>query len=228
MVVFIVAIAWVLVFGEDTPTGTAVELLAGGHKKLGSESLMGLIIVSFASGIAPWPTLRDIRLFAATARRRVFASQEDHDEAIVKPRLTELQGLNEYNEQRLLEEGIEDIANLAMADIPRLMVSVRMGGVRILDWVDQALLITYANQDLDRLRALGIRTASGLVRAYLGPGAFPEDSPEVWATLKPNSPHLHDLDGEFQRRLYHYVIALWYHPNFRWIDWLRAQAVVAA
>ena len=42
-----------------------------------------------------------------------------------------------------------------MADIPRLMVSVRMGGVRILDWVDQALLITYAKQDLDRLRGAG-------------------------------------------------------------------------
>lgn len=186
-----------------------------------------MLFLNLYDAISQWPALADIRTFATTARKKVLPSREDRAQ-IVPLQITAIEGLNEYNEQRLHEEGIDDIPNLAMADIPRLMVSVRIGGIRILDWVDQALLYTYARQDMDALRALGIRTASALVYAYLGPGNLVDTTLQYWVKLQPNSPHLKNVDEELRKRLYHYLLAVWYHPYFQLIDSLRRRAFTAA
>jgi hypothetical protein len=98
--------------------------------------------------------------------------------------LGDLDGLNIWYEARLLEEGIEDMQNLATANLVDVMVRTRVPVGRLVDWVDQAHLYlhlarpernrTGAWKDGDRakFRRLGIRTATDLEEAMLhGPAA---------------------------------------------------------
>ena len=87
--------------------------------------------------------------------------------------LSELDGLSVWHEARLEEEDIENIPNMATADIVDLMLNTRFPPHRIVDWVDQSILYTAANADGDKengarrrlLQQAGIRTASALVEA---------------------------------------------------------------
>jgi hypothetical protein len=99
-----------------------------------------------------------------------------------------LDGLTVWHEARLEEEDIENIPNMATADIVELMLNTRIPPDRIVDWVDQAMLCTHLGpgnhkqknktpntgemQDSTQkncrelLREHGIRTASDLLTAY--------------------------------------------------------------
>jgi hypothetical protein len=82
-----------------------------------------------------------------------------------------LDGLNVWHQTRLEEEDVESIPNMATADIVDLLLNTRIPPERIIDWVDQAILYTHLSQDDDlkyraKLRAHGIRTASGFLYAY--------------------------------------------------------------
>lgn len=104
--------------------------------------------------------------------------------------LNRLDGLNVWYEARLLEEGIEDLQELATAKIVDVMLHTRVPVARLVDWVDQALLLIHlppeptAKEESRRrtedseeqvanrrehprqlLRRCGIRTATGLLRA---------------------------------------------------------------
>ena len=87
--------------------------------------------------------------------------------------LSELDGLSVWHESRLEEEDIENIPNMASADIVELMLCTKFPPHRIIDWVDQSILYTAANSDDDKdsddrrrqLQKYGIRTASALVEA---------------------------------------------------------------
>jgi hypothetical protein len=90
--------------------------------------------------------------------------------------LSDLDGLTVWHEARLEEEDIENIPNMATADVVDLMLYTRLPPDRIIDWVDQAILYTHlgpgpesdpANTTLRRpLRAHGIRTATSLIEVY--------------------------------------------------------------
>ncbi len=89
--------------------------------------------------------------------------------------LSELDGLSIWHEARLEEEDIDSAPNMATANIVDLMLSTRFSSNRIIDWVDQAILYTALGPDVaardkvtrrQKLRAHGIRTASGLIKAY--------------------------------------------------------------
>jgi len=84
--------------------------------------------------------------------------------------LSGLVGLNIWYEARLLEEGIEDMQNLATANLADLMLNTRIPIDRLVDWVDQSLLCLHLgkdgsgdrNADREKLGRFGIRTASDL------------------------------------------------------------------
>ena len=96
--------------------------------------------------------------------------------------LSDLDGLTVWHEARLEEEDIENVPNMASADIVELMLNTRMPPDRIVDWVDQSILYTQLGSaargnsgegnstsslgDCQRLRAHGIRSASALLAAY--------------------------------------------------------------
>jgi hypothetical protein len=54
--------------------------------------------------------------------------------------LSALDGMNIWYESRLLEEGIEDIQNLATANVVDVMLRTRIPVDRLVDWIDQAHL----------------------------------------------------------------------------------------
>ncbi len=78
--------------------------------------------------------------------------------------LTHLDGLNMWYEARLVEEGVEDLQNLATADIVDLLLATRVPVGRTVDWIDQAHLYLRVTSPAARqqLRALGIRSATDL------------------------------------------------------------------
>jgi hypothetical protein len=78
-----------------------------------------------------------------------------------------------WHEARLEEEDIENIPNMATADIVSLLVCTRIPADRIVDWIDQAILLTYLgpnqsyesnlNNPRQQLASHGIRMASALL-----------------------------------------------------------------
>lgn len=84
--------------------------------------------------------------------------------------LSDLDGLNIWYESRLLEEGIEDMQNLATANLVDLMLNTRIPIARLIDWIDQAILYLHlsstegrnGNLNRDKLRQIGVRTATDL------------------------------------------------------------------
>lgn len=82
--------------------------------------------------------------------------------------LTQLDGLNMWYEARLVEEGIEDMQNLATADMVDLLLSTRVPVGRCVDWIDQAFLYLRVKdpEQRDALRQLGIRGATDLQDAF--------------------------------------------------------------
>ena len=107
--------------------------------------------------------------------------------------LTDLDGLTVWHESRLEEEDIENVPNMATADIAGLLVSTPYSPERVVDWVDQAILLTQlgpakargatgrTDPVLSLLRARGIRSASALAAAARSPGAA-----EVHRALDPD------------------------------------------
>ena len=95
--------------------------------------------------------------------------------------LSELEGLNVWYEARLAEEGIEDVQNLASANLVDLVLRTRVPIARLVDWLDQAFLYLYLSTPKAPggpspracLRQLGIRTATDFERVW----ALFEDDP---------------------------------------------------
>lgn len=127
--------------------------------------------IAFVIGVFPyvgWQALQAlIRLpfqFVVPALRR-------------KHPLSDLDGLNIWYESRLLEEGVEDIQNLATADLVDVILNTRIPVDRLVDWVDQSLLYLHLSNkkvknargkesDREKLRRFGIRTATDLDDAF--------------------------------------------------------------
>ena len=80
--------------------------------------------------------------------------------------LSSLDGLTIWDQARLLEEGIEDLENLATANLVDVLLSMRVPVARLVDWMDQAILLIHLPDDKDAARTalqrLGIRTATDL------------------------------------------------------------------
>lgn len=86
---------------------------------------------------------------------------------------SDLDGLTVWHEARLEEEDIENIPNMANADLVELLLNTRLAPEQIIDWADQAILYTQlgpqGKQQHDnarqKLRIHGIRTATSLLWA---------------------------------------------------------------
>jgi hypothetical protein len=81
-------------------------------------------------------------------------------------RLSEIEGLSIWHQGRLRQEGIENVQNLATADVPALVIGTPFSVHQIVDWVDQAILLTYASQEqFEALEKVGLRCASDVLTA---------------------------------------------------------------
>ena len=144
--------------------------------------------VAFFVGFFPLIGMQALQRLAATLLRVVVPSASpDYP-------LSQLDGLSVWYEARLLEEGIEDMQNLATANLVDVILHTRVPVGRLVDWVDQAHLYLHLSpskrgwshrrgrrdgteQHLrDQLRARGIRTATDLLSAFAVDGTTRRDA----------------------------------------------------
>ena len=137
---------------------------------------LGLALLGFAIGVFPrvaWQFIQGItkafiRVIGLVAALPSLASRLP---------VSDLDGLTVWHESRLEEQDIENIPNMATADIVDLIIGTRFPPDRIIDWVDQAILFTHLGPEQrsksdgalsrrDALRLHGIRTATSLLQAF--------------------------------------------------------------
>lgn len=141
----------------------------------------GALAFAFLIGMFPYIGIQAIRVFVSNRLRNLVPSLES------RYPLSDLDGLDVWYEARLLEEGIEDMQNLSTANLIDLMLHTRVPLERLVDWVDQAHLYLRVEgperkrglrrkkqgdkslSDRERLRRLGIRTATDLQDAFTSP-----------------------------------------------------------
>jgi hypothetical protein len=118
-------------------------------------------VVMFVIGIFPLNLLRAVPRLAFSVLRVDVPS--------LRPAypLSDLEGMSIWDESRLLDVGIEDIQNLATANLVDLLLHTRIPMARLVDWIDQAQLLLHlggSEQGLaPKFRQLGIRTATDLL-----------------------------------------------------------------
>jgi hypothetical protein len=156
-----------------------LERLVGGVG--GDPSSATLLTFAFIAGVVPETAL--IRLQEMTrglVSTRAGRGQMDHASRTYETEpLTRLQGIDIYDRARLNDEGVTNVEGLAHHDIVELLLKTRIPASQLLDWVDQAILFIHCSaawdeedgahrgaSPLSQLRAHGIRTATGLCRAY--------------------------------------------------------------
>lgn len=130
----------------------------------GSAAKNSLSALAFVIGVFPYVGWQALQAFLKLPIKLVLPSLRQQYP------LSDLDGLNIWYESRLLEEGIEDMQNLATANMVDLMLHTRIPVERLVDWVDQSLLYLHLGKsdtrDLkgnrDRIRLFGIRCATDL------------------------------------------------------------------
>ena len=121
-------------------------------------------VVAFVVGIFPIVAFQALyRTAAAVLRVAVPQLTPDYP-------LNQLDGLNIWYESRLVEEGIEDMENLATANLVDVILHTRVPVGRLVDWVDQAHLYLH----LDRIE----RGRAERRRARRPPGSAPGAGPD--------------------------------------------------
>jgi tetratricopeptide (TPR) repeat protein len=111
-------------------------------------------ILAFSLGY--FPNLA-IRWFGRISRTSVHERQRRSD---ALP-LSLIDGMSELHESRLQDEGIDNVQNLAAADIHELVEKTPYSAQEIVEWVDQALLYLYVDPgEIDSFRRAGVRSVT--------------------------------------------------------------------
>lgn len=137
-------------------------------------------LLAFFIGIFPQIGVQILKTGVNTAFKGVVPSLDS------RYPLSDLDGLTIWDQARLLEEGIEDLHGLVTANLIDVILRTRTPVDRLVDWLDQALLYLHVPAASEGrspragLRALGIRTATDLDRAW---SSTDEDAAAVRAQL---------------------------------------------
>ena len=100
--------------------------------------------------------------------------------------LTEIEGIHLWERDRLVTEGIGDLEALAHSNVVATMVQGRLQEERMMDWVDQALLLLHLRREngkpraIEDLRGIAVRNASSVMAA----AASPELRPDIQKSLQ--------------------------------------------
>jgi hypothetical protein len=123
--------------------------------------------------------------------------------------LDAIDGMSVWHQSRFEEEDVESVPNLATADIVDLLLSTKIPPHRLIDWIDQAILLTYLGRGDDYARSrpmlerYGIRTATALESACRAMVHVPDGE-----SAQP------PFDGEDGRRFRAIVGSMYDCPNF--------------
>jgi len=129
--------------------------------------------VAFVIGFFPLVGLQALQRVTSKALGRVVPAVTSEYP------LDQLDGFNLWYEARLTEEGVEDMQNLTTMNLVDVMLHTRVPPGRLVDWTDQAFLLIHLER-VERnaksaaparlkLRRVGIRTATDLLKAFSKP-----------------------------------------------------------
>lgn len=119
-----------------------------------------LAIVAFAFGYFP---LLAIRWFNRVSYQTLAVRQGQSEQMS----LDLIDGINTFHETRLRDLGIDNIENLAAAELYELVTATPFGSQQIVDWIDQAILYRHLDTGkMEVFRGNSIRTASDLWRQW--------------------------------------------------------------
>lgn len=132
-----------------------LQLLVVNENQPATTGWSGLAI-PFAAGFSVRVTVE----FVDAMIRRIFLPRaaEPRSES-----LRRIRGITHEVEERLIEEGVTDVTNLANANPQRLRRNTRFDKRQIMSWIDEALLMTYLPGAWPALEADGITGAIDLV-----------------------------------------------------------------
>ena len=126
-----------------------------------------VLALSFIAGILPNTVLRRIRDVGGGRQKA-----EKNDLQVQSP-LSQLDEVDVYERTRLEEEGITSVQALARHNLVDLILSSRIPVPRLIDWVDQAILLQHVpERAAQTLRGLGIRTATDYLQVSADKRAF--------------------------------------------------------
>lgn len=131
-----------------------------------------MLALAFFAGLVPNTVLQ----LLSESTRRVFPLWGGAQVNESQP-LTLLRGIDLYDRARLEQEGVTTLGGLVYGDLIDLMVQTRIPTARLVDWVDQAVLLVASGQEpdaagtpgsarqrwADALLRTGVRTASELM-----------------------------------------------------------------
>jgi hypothetical protein len=107
---------------------------------MGGGSPESLYLLAFAAGLVPDSILHLIWEKALPRLGNIL--NQDRQQP-----LTELEGIDLYERTRLSEEGITSVEALAHHDLLDLFFKTRISAARLVDWIDQAILVMYLSPD---------------------------------------------------------------------------------
>lgn len=130
----------------------------GGASTLGGDISLLAVFVYFAIGAFPFWGYEALRARARKVLQPSIAAE--------KLPLEYVDGLDEMIIERLEELGITNAQHLATVDPVFLTLRTTYPLFRVVDWIDQAILITHLRGQTVIARGLGIRGAMDLRKAY--------------------------------------------------------------
>src|SRR6266702_2342372 len=200
-------------------TVTVLHQVIGGARLAGSHAELA---AAFVIGFFPLVGLQALqRVTSKLLRRFVPPITSEYP-------LDQLDGFNLWYEARLTEEGVEDMQNLATMNLVDVILHTRVPPGRLVDWTDQAFLLIHlehANRDglagarqpqscpaaelvaepgpqaRVKLRRVGIRTATDLLKAFSAEQVQPPGSLPKRHFVKPPHAELLPLPKEQLRLL---------------------------
>ena len=158
---------------EASPTPAAQAAWEG--------TLVWVLLLAFIVGVFPQTGLNLMVEMLRESKRLRKAIPSLHE----KQTLNELEGVSLYDRTRLLEEGIENIENLAHHDLIDLVLHTRIPVPRLVDWVDQAVLYLHLGivdtqaADTGEATAVPVPLSQPAVQPPNQPAAEPPGRPAV-------------------------------------------------
>lgn len=145
-----------------------IWVVEGAGRIAGWTSEGQLLVIAFVVGVFPVVVWQVLSAVAGRLLNIVLPTLHSPEP------LNTLDGLTIWHEARLEEEDVENVQNMATVDIVDLMINTRIPISRLIDWIDQAILLNQlgpvngtdqALVDRQQLANCGIRSASALLQA---------------------------------------------------------------
>jgi tetratricopeptide (TPR) repeat protein len=90
--------------------------------------------------------------------------------------LSLIEGISQFHETRLRDSGIDNVQNLATADIRALLLNTTFSAQEVIDWIDQAILLVYLDEkSIVHFRQSGIRALSDFLSTWEKIQSLPTD-----------------------------------------------------